>query len=345
MFRHPFFIKLLHWEYWPMGIAIIPNVLFWLVSAAHTRSLGFYSIVNPSMEVGGLFGASKYGILQSIPERLLPKTIFVKKEKKDPKHLFSALKNENIGFPCIAKPDIGERGLQVEKIQNAKDLANYATKANFDFMLQAYIDLPLELSVFVYEIPGTDEAAITSICEKEFLSITGNGKDSLVELIDQKPRAILQKKKLYQKHKPLWTTVIPKGKKINLEPIGNHCRGTKFLNANDSINHRLTEVFTAVLREMEEVHYGRFDLRADSWTALEKGEFKVMEFNGANSDPAHVFDPSYPVWRAYWDYWQHQRILQRIYFAKKKKGYNALNTKEIWLKFKEYRAYIKAVHS
>lgn len=43
------------------------------------------------------------------------------------------------------------------------------------------------------------------------------------------------------------------------------------------------------------------------------GEFKAVEFNGIGAEPAHIYDPEYPVWKKYRDIYRHWRVIFEIY--------------------------------
>jgi len=55
-----FWIKTMHWEYWPTWLVYAPIALFYPFFACVGRALFFFAKVNPNMESGGLYGASKY---------------------------------------------------------------------------------------------------------------------------------------------------------------------------------------------------------------------------------------------------------------------------------------------
>jgi len=45
-----------------------------------------------------------------------------------------------------------------------------------------------------------------------------------------------------------------------------------------------------------------------------------MEVNGVASEPAHIYDPKTPIWKAYKDIFWHMKIIQVISFQNKKDG-------------------------
>ena len=68
-------IKLRNWEYWPFGIVQFPAIIYWLWLSARARSLVFFSAANPGIPMGGMFGESKFDILQKVPSEYVPPTI------------------------------------------------------------------------------------------------------------------------------------------------------------------------------------------------------------------------------------------------------------------------------
>ncbi|MEK7255295.1 MAG: hypothetical protein AAB316_11155, partial [Bacteroidota bacterium] len=170
-----FYIKLTNWEYWSMYVSNIPLVLIWLWFALRSRRLFFFTAVNPVIETGGAWGESKYHILQRIPAKHLPKTAFIPKGA-DFEEIKVKFQQADLSYPVIAKPNIGERGLLVKKIKDEHELAEYAAKNNMDFLIQEFVSLPLELAVMPHRFPGETKGKVTSICIKETLKITGDGR-------------------------------------------------------------------------------------------------------------------------------------------------------------------------
>ena len=126
-----FFIKLMHWEYWPSFVVYAPAAFFYLYFAIRSRRLFYFTPVNPVIETGGVFGESKINILNRIPAEVLPKTVFIAKEHQTPTYIINAGKKAGITFPFIAKPDVGERGFLVEIIKNEAALVDYLKNINF----------------------------------------------------------------------------------------------------------------------------------------------------------------------------------------------------------------------
>ena len=75
---HPFFIRLLHWEYWPFHVVYGPVYLYWLWLCVRARSFFFFNTANPSITNGGFLMESKKAIYDLIPQQYYPKTLLVK---------------------------------------------------------------------------------------------------------------------------------------------------------------------------------------------------------------------------------------------------------------------------
>lgn len=337
--------KYSNWEFWPSYITNIPIVGFWLWQAFKTRKLFFFSNVNPGTVTGGMLGNSKMGILKAIPKHLTPKgEIFNQNSPNRFQDVKNFMAQSNLHFPIILKPDIGERGLNVARIENDTELNNYLNNAFYDVIIQEYIDLPLEVTVFIYRIPDTEETGITSVCMKEFLFVRGDGIKSIHELILDHERGRLYEDVLEDKWKNKWNRIPSLNEMVFLQPIGNHCKGTKFINANHMIDQEMIDTFSKILRQMDGFYYGRFDIRSSDWSKLKSGEgIKIMEFNGVNSEPAHVYDPNYGFINRYKTFYHQWSLMARIHRAQVAKGIEPLKWSEAWSHATAYRNYLKLV--
>jgi hypothetical protein len=182
----------------------------------------------------------------------------------------------------------------------------------------------------VYATPDGKESAVTSICEKHFLQIRGDGASTIGQLIKSQDRAVLQYEKLRAGFGHRWNEIPAPGETLILEPIGNHCRGTMFLDRNDRIYEAITRQMVSLLRTMPGVYYGRFDMRVGSWESLRVGkDIRVLEFNGTSSDPAHIYQPGYSLWKAYHSIAYHWNIMYRIARQNKKGGHEPVTFKRI----------------
>lgn len=254
-------------------------------------------------------GESKYKVLRAIPRCYVPKTVFVHAPISSD-GLMALLQKEELPFPIIIKPDVGERGRDVELIHSRSELHEYLKTRNFDLIVQQYIPDGMEFGILYHKVPGNKKGKVTSIVRKGFLTVTGDGKSTLRELINREIRAAKRAQYLHVKHRSHIDSVPSMGSKTVLEPIGNHSRGTTFLNANDMINSEINRVFDRIASQIEGYYYGRFDLKVPSEEDLYCGKnIKIFELNGVSSEVAHVYDPDYKLGAAYRDIARHMRYI------------------------------------
>lgn len=313
-------IKLTHFEFWPVWVVYFPALFYYVFLAFKTRSLLYFTAANPGIELGGFFGESKINILNKIDKKYLPHSLFVNANMPLNK-LLQDFKKQNLDFPIICKPNVGERGSNVEKIQNEEELILYHQTLGQDFIIQEFITYEIELGVLYYHYPKTGESAVSSVVAKEFLTVTGDGYATINQLLQHNYRARLQGNALVNRIKIDPNTILENNQKLLIEPIGNHCRGTTFINANYLINATLIKVMDDIAKKMDGFYYGRFDLKVKSIEDLYKGNnIKIMEVNGTTSEPAHIYDPNYKLLDAYKTIFQHMKIIADISLQNHKKG-------------------------
>lgn len=338
-----FFTKLLNWEYYPWWLANIPVYGFCAWYAARAWHPFFFSNVNPAIPLGGAMGESKWDILQLLPDEILPKTIAIQ-PGADFNRVMEDIEKAGISFPLIAKPDVGERGFLVKKIKEPEELRVHLARFPVLFLVQEFLTLPVEASVLYHFFPGeTGAFDISSVCIKEFLSVQGDGSSNIRQLMVQNARSAFQLDRFEREFPELMSIIPAKGEQVLLEPIGNHSRGTKFLNGNAYISPEMRAAFEPICRQIHGVQYARFDLKCASVEALQKGEFKVMELNGVLGEPAHIYDPHYGMFRAYRDLWKHWQILFRLHRAQRKRGILPTPSGEAWQFAQAYFRYKKSL--
>lgn len=333
-----FIHKLTHWEYWPFQIVYIPIYFLWAYYSIKTKTIFFFNASNPTMKNGGFIMESKNNIYNLIPKEYYPTTELIKAGTPF-NEINNTLKNAGIKYPLIAKPDIGLRGSAVKKTDTQNDLKQYAEKAHFDFIVQNLILYKNEIGVFYIRYPHEKEGRITGIVAKEFLSVTGNGIATIEKLIKEDPRYGLQLKALKKEYGNRLQEILPAGKKMNLVPYGNHARGAKFIDISHRITPELTDTLNKICLKIPGFHYGRLDIMYNTIEELEQGKnFSIVELNGANSEPTHIYDPKHSLLFAWKELRRHITYLYEISVANHKKGFPYL-THEAGMK--EYRLHQK----
>ncbi len=345
-------VKLTNFEYWSMWFFYLPTFPYGLYLALRSGSMAYFTSVNPAVPLSGMKGQPKQNILRLLDEKYLPKSLYFKYNSTF-EEVKTAIENKQINLPFIIKPEIGERGKGVERMNSFEELEEYleeyAKENKADFIIQEFLKEPIELGVLYYRLPNNlknkvsesirnkgrlrkfRNSAITSIVEKEFLSVIGDGEKTLAQHIEDSERARFQKKRLQKEFAKEWSITIPTNKKITLEHIGNHCRGTKFLDGNKYITKQNLAAFDEIMKPLNNYYYGRFDIKVPSIEDFKQGKgIKIMEVNGVASEPAHIYDPKTSILKAYRDIFWHMKIIQVISFQNKKDGTKFASFKQIW---------------
>lgn len=255
---------------------------------------------------------SKKSIYDQIPDSHYPETLLFK-AGTDPDEVLKDVNKNQLVFPLIAKPDIGMKGISVKKIRNATELKEYALISRVDFLVQAFIPFENEVGIFYYRYPNELKGRISGIVRKEFLAVIGDGISTLRELIQKDKRSILQLPALEKQYGKDLNQVLPAGMEELLVPYGNHARGAKFIDISHLTDQQLTETIDRICKGVNGFHYGRLDIRYESWEALRRGErFSIVELNGAGSEATHMYDPRHSIFFAWKEIIRHWNILFRI---------------------------------
>jgi hypothetical protein len=285
------------------------------------RSATFFTNVNPAIYLSGIVGEAKEEILKNIPDEYKAKSILLKKKNITELDLKTLVEKE-FQYPIIVKPNIGERGEGVEKVYSFDHLCKVIDTYPIDFILQEFIEYEHEFGVMYYRIPNSNEYGVTSIVEKSFLKVQGDGSSSLKELLQQNYRARIVWEYLQERLEDTWSMIPKAGEIIYPQPIGNHCKGTTFLNANKYITPAVSALFNNIVKEYKGFNYGRFDVKVKAISDLETGKnLRIMELNGVTSEPAHIYDPNMSIWKAYASVFKHFKLVYKISKANTANGY------------------------
>jgi len=329
-------IKLRSWEYWPFEIVHAPLYIYWLWLSIKARSLTFFSASNPGILMGGMFGESKFDVMCKVPDEVKPKTILINYPATR-EMILAALNRHGLSFPVIFKPDLGERGWRVEKIQSEHDVDRYLGTIKMPFLVQEFVDLPLEFGVFYRRYPDEPAGKVVSVAGKEMLAVTGDGKKTLRDLIFANDRAVLQWENLQRVYQHRLDEMLPQDKRLELVSIGNHCLGTKFLNSNCLITDRLSDSFDRISKKIEGFYFGRFDLRAASFEDLENGRVQIVELNGCGAEPAHIYQPGYSLFKALRVLFRHWHDIYEVSRQNHRRGTPYISLAEARRLFKNFR--------
>lgn len=309
---HPFFIKLFHWEYWPFHVVYAPVYFYWFWLCLKARSFFFFNTSNPSIVNGGFLMESKKAIYDIIPDVYYPATLFFRVGTTSG-DVLDRIRQRQLRFPLVGKPDIGMQGLSVKKLETEKDLIEYSLGSKVDFLIQEFVPFKNEVGIFYYRYPNEMNGRISGIVSKEFVSVTGDGVLTITELLKKDKRYVLQLQVLKKTYGVTLNRILPVGEEFVLVPYGNHIRGAKFVDASHLIDQQLTNSIDAVSRQVRGFYYGRMDIRYNTWEELREGKsFSIIELNGAGSEPTHIYDPKHSIFFAWKEIVRHLNILWKI---------------------------------
>lgn len=337
--------KLSHWEFWSFNAIYLPIVWYYIWLSAKARSFFFFNAANPHIKHGGFMMESKWEIHQQLPVAHTPITFFIENTLPEDEVLHLAL---SIGFPLIAKPDIGGRGRGVAILYNQEMLFDYHRKCPVPYLLQAIIPFENEVGIFYVRSPKTDQGFISGIVEKQMLSVTGDGISSIEMLLNKCNRMRVYKDGILKNIGAASQDILPAGVAKVLVPIGNHARGATFFDITKKINPELTKTIDNLCRKLPEFHYGRLDIRYKNWEDLCSGKnFMLVEVNGAGSEPTHMYDPSNTLWEGWRQIIRHWKWLYAISKANKMRGFPYLTFvagKKMFADAKAYDAVLDPFH-
>lgn len=319
------FVKIVNWEFWNFYVVYFPYIIYYIWLSFKARSFFWFSTSNPGIENAGFIGESKNSIFEKIPSEYLPNYFKVLHSDLFQKVVPKTIEN-NISYPFIAKPDVGERGQGVSKIQNEIEWELYHLNAKTNYLVQSFVPFELELGVFYYRFPNQQRGVVSSIVKKDFLKVVGNGILTLGELIESYPRARFRKVFLKQKFSNEWNNIPNDGKIIELEGIGNHVRGTTFLDATNLITTQVSRKFDEISSQISGFYFGRFDIRCTNEQDFLMGKnIKILELNGAGAEPAHIYQPGFSFLKAQMVLLSHLSVLYKISMQNHQNGHPFMN--------------------
>lgn len=288
------FGRLTRWEFWPIWAAYLPLVPYWIWLAVRYRSVTAFTAANPAIPGGGLDGESKSAILDKLggvaPWELLP---------AEGRHAAAERFAEREGYPVVLKPDVGERGAGVAIVAGPDALREYLHANPGPVLVQRYVG-GVEFGVFYVWHPGEERGRVTSITEKLFPSVTGDGQSSVRTLVLRDRRAVCLERAYERAVGPQAFDRVPAaGERVPLIDIGTHSRGAVFLDGSAYWTPALEEAIHRSAAVTPGFHLGRFDVRAASVDEFRAGRFSVLEFNGVTGEPTHIYDPRVSLFAAY----------------------------------------------
>jgi hypothetical protein len=313
------FFRMNHWETWHWLAKYLPLVPAWLWYCLKSRSLWFFTSSNPTITFGGFDGESKWEMYQQLPPGSYPKSVYIKHSES-----FAAVESlfhiNKFHYPVAVKPDVGRMGYMFRKIQNVKELQRYHARMNADYIIQEFVDYPIEVSVFYYRFPGQAKGTITGFVRKDYLQVIGDGRSTLLQLMNNYPRVRYRLDEMKAKHAQQLNTVIEENKIYRLSEALNLSRGGKLVSLEHEKDDRLLQLFDNLSHYAQHFYYGRYDVKCTSIEDLKAGKnYCILEYNGSGAEPHHIYGNGNSFWQAMKIVIHHWRVLYEISRLNKEK--------------------------
>lgn len=285
-------MKILNRGYWVAKHFYWQSLVHYFVNCVRFRSMTFFSVANPAIDLGGMLTDRKTDFYELAPQDKIPATTIV--TTLDAATIF--MQANNLTFPIIIKPNVGYKGMDVKKIDRIDELESFFNRTGLqkkEWIIQEFVSAEKEFSVLVYKHPRSQKYGISSFVEKKYPTVSADGKRTYRQLIDEYKNPFLKKEYARKKYATLLDTIPQKDKKIILDHIGNYSRGAKFYSLNEQITSDMEAIFYDQYKNQDGLNFFRIDCKADSVENCQKGNYKILEINGMKAEPLHIYDPKY----------------------------------------------------
>ncbi|GBR54529.1 D-alanine--D-alanine ligase [Neokomagataea thailandica NBRC 106555] len=304
-------------------------------------NLGIATAANPRIETGGLCGESKASILDMAgkyaSESIARYAVF-----PSGLHAYASamqlIKELDLSFPVVIKPDIGCNGTGVKCIASAEQLADILPlyPAQINLMVQELITHTVEVGIFYIRHPGSARGEITSLTYKTSPTLVGDGVSTLKSLLQQRTdlshAADLYFKRISKKE----DLILKKDEVFPLVFTGNYCKGSVFHDGKKDITSELVTSIDKILQDVPDFYFGRIDAKVPSIDDLKKGkDIRIIEINGLGAEAIHIWDPKTSLLEAYKTQIKHYGAAFRIGADNRKRGWkpsSLLTMLRAWLR-------------
>jgi membrane protein DedA with SNARE-associated domain len=321
-----------------------PYALRWFRLAARYRSLTLPTVADPGLPAGGLWGESKSVLMREIaPEHGRYVAAFTTYRCEgapdaDVERAVGAMVAAALGFPVVAKPDIGWQGYGVRLVESRAELWSYCARfpAGETVLLQQPIDYDGEAGVYYARRPGEPAGRVIGLGLRYFPHVVGDGGSTVRELIAADARTSFKAhfhlgatRQHLGLHAGALDRVPTPGEVVRLAFVGSLRVGGLYCDGYAHVTPALEARFDAIARSMREFWFGRFDVRFASIASLEAGEdFAIVQVNGAGAEPTQVWDPEWSLAAAYRELFRYQSVMFEIAAANRARGYRPMRLAE-----------------
>ncbi|MDF1755706.1 MAG: alpha/beta fold hydrolase [Verrucomicrobiales bacterium] len=329
--------RLTGWEFWPASILYLFVLPTLVRLAIRYRSFTVFTAANPALPCGGFAIEPKRLSLNALkPSGNVPAF----RPVSTIRDVEAFLAEEKLTYPIVLKPDEGERGRGVAIIRSQEEAETYlnAIPENVIIIAQDFIE-GKEFGVFYYRYPHEETGRIYAITEKLLVTVTGNGHQTLEELVLADSRAVCMATFFLNKLSERRWEVPEKGKTVVLSALGTHSRGAIFRDGGHLNTPELTAEIDRITKHFEGFHFGRYDLKVPDAESLENGtSIKIIELNGVTSEATSMYDPVHSLFQGVKILRRQWEIAYAIGAENRDLGHRPASIGEL---FKNYRSFQK----
>lgn len=317
--------KFIEWQYWWPAVIYAPSFCYIFYLGIKYRCLTLFTAANPALlddkftvfsrsEILDLFKSnSKVTVHSKIKYDHELKTML------DQVDVF--MKSHSLSFPVVCQPDVSKRR-ELVKIEDRYELQDYFSKAKGDIFIREHME-GKEAEILYYRFPGKDKGAIYSMTLKGEITVTGDGRKTLEELILSDKKAI--------KYVDIFVQVfedelyeVPKENEVRILSTFNTQKSFKIWDAGELVTDRLTDSIDKICSTVDGFYFGKLFIKAPDHQSLMAGNnLKVIELKGINSISSNIYDDDYSFLEGQSILMNQWKLLFRIADENRKRGTKA----------------------
>lgn len=326
--------KYRRWEFWPAWMFYPPVALMYVWFSLRYRGLALPTAANPSFRNGGIIGESKIDILRALmgaaPDCVADGYLLSAGSRSQRIEKVQRIcQEQSIDYPVVLKPNVGQRGAGFKLVSCQAEVEKYLVQVKTDVILQRYIPHQKEIGVFYYRIPGEQRGEIFAVTEKVFPTLTGDGTSTFEQLLDQDERASLIASTYLRRFPELRGQVLRAGRRLRLVEAGSHSQGCMFRDGSALFSEALRGHIDEISKRLPGFFIGRYDIRYASDEDLARGNFRIIELNGAASEATNIYDERNSLLSAYRTLYQQWELVFRIGCVNRDRGYKPASVLEL----------------
>ncbi|MBP3302847.1 MAG: alpha/beta fold hydrolase [Opitutales bacterium] len=289
-------------EFWPHFILTIPLMLHYLWQSVIHRSFTLFTLANRGLGAdGGLPSGSKFEhYTKFLSDKTNPEVaaVYVKtalvpvNENLDARteDVLALMRENEIAFPCVMKPEIGDGGVGVCIVRSREHLRNWLEVNPDSAMVQEFVG-GNEYEIIWSRRPGRTDGRIQTVVEKDFVIVKGDGERKLEDLIWAGDKSVSNGKLFSKINFREANRVLEAGEPYALAPIGSRIKGANFVSRPELRAGTLADVIDRLADACGDVHYLVLDVRAESDADLADGKnIRITGVKGAGATAGTIFD-------------------------------------------------------